>query len=133
MKEKKYFWPTNHDDKKSLKKNRMLKALPILESQVIEAAGLGVVTRINVKFVDSVKDTLERSDCKLYEIVNEWQKGLSETVYSHDGKAVIEETRVVLDLPTLALKLKKKWSKSYQCLCFNISKFQKSYLQGSHS
>ena len=98
-------WPTNHADKKSLKENR-IRALSILESQGIEAAGLGVVTRINVKFVDIVKDTLERSDCKLYELVNEWQKGLSETVYSHDGKAVIEETRVVLDLPTLALKLK---------------------------
>ena len=84
-------WPTNHADKKSLKENR-IRALSILESQGIEAASLGVVTRINVKFVDIIKDTLERSDCNLFELVNEWQKGLSETVYSHDGKAVIEET-----------------------------------------
>ena len=37
----------------------MIRALPILESQGIEAAGLGVVKRRNVKVVDSVKDTRE--------------------------------------------------------------------------
>ena len=51
-------WPTNHADKKSLKENR-IRALSILESQGIEAAGLGVVKRRNVKVVDSVKDTRE--------------------------------------------------------------------------
>ena len=54
----KYLWPTTHADKINFKENR-IRALPILKSQSIEAAGLGVVTRRNVKVVDSVKDTKE--------------------------------------------------------------------------
>ena len=39
----------------------MIRDLPILESQGIKAAGFGVVTRRNVKVLDSVKDHLNRN------------------------------------------------------------------------
>lgn len=100
-------WPTNHADKKSLKDKSSIRNLPVLESQCVGNAGLGTATRRNVKVSDSVEKTVERSDSLLKELVNELHKGLSEDVYSTKGKAVIEETRVVLDLPTLALQLKK--------------------------
>ena len=39
--------------------------------------------------------------------MNELHRGLGNNVYSTDGKAVIEETRVVLDLHSLALQHKE--------------------------
>ena len=48
---------------------------------------------------------LRREEC--YKLVGELITDFEDEVYSVDGKAVIENTRVVLDLPTLAQKIKK--------------------------
>lgn len=53
------------------------------------------------------EDTEKKSDKRLLELVKELPAGLGENIYSSEGKAVIEEARVVLDLHPLALKLKK--------------------------
>ena len=38
-------WPKSHDDKKSLKEKGNIRDIPVVDTQGIEAAGLGILTR----------------------------------------------------------------------------------------
>ena len=58
------------------------------------------------RLVSSGDDTVKACDSKLLRVVQEQRRGLSKEVYSEDVKAVIEATRSVLDLSSLADKLK---------------------------
>ena len=38
-------WPKSHDDKKNLKEKGNIRDIPVVDTQGIEAAGLGILTR----------------------------------------------------------------------------------------
>ena len=75
----------------------------------MRAAGLQVRTRRQEaeRLVKAGENTQDKIDKRLLSVVSELVKGLSENVYSNEGKKVIENTRTILDLPALALKLKE--------------------------
>lgn len=105
----KCLWPMNHADTKSYMETNMIRDMHIFDRNGVEAAGLGLLKRRlpGKNIVMAGEDTEKKSEGTLLTLVNELSAGTSEKVYSSEGKAVIEATRVVLDIPTLALKLKE--------------------------
>ena len=82
--------------------------MAVLDKHGVEAAGLSLLTRRQARenIVKAGEDPQKKSDDRLLKLVGELSTGLQDEVYSDEGKAVIERTRVVLDLPALALKMK---------------------------
>ena len=101
-------WPHYHADKKSLKEEGKIRNLPIEINYGVRAAGLQAVTRQQTaeKYVRMGQNVEEDTDRKALSAVRELADGLGKSVYSSDGKAVIELTRVILDLPSMACKIK---------------------------
>ena len=63
-------------------------------------------------FAREGEDTVKVTDEKLLKVVKELATGLARYVYSPEGKAKVELTRTILDLPRLAKKLKVAGSSS---------------------
>ena len=53
------------------------------------------------------QDTIASTDKKLKHLIDDLYMRLSEDVYTDDEKEVIDQTRVLLDLPSLASLLKQ--------------------------
>ena len=89
--------------------NKEIRGLTILSKHPVRAAGLSVTTRkkANDNIVLAGKDPEKTSTERLMKLVKELSTDLNNKVYSAEGKSVIEETRAVLDLTSLALKLKE--------------------------
>ena len=97
----------SHADKKSLQETRTIRGLKIENKSPLRAAGLQVVTRSMhaEKIISMSADIVAKTDEKLKQLVEELSKRLETEVYSVEEKDLIERTRIVLDLPSLALKL----------------------------
>ena len=106
----------------------MIRGMPILDKNGVAAAGLGFLTRRQAEenVVMAGEDTEKKSDERLLTLVNELSAGLSEKVYNTEGKTVIEETRVVLDLPALALKPKEPGASPVKVSVIEFPKFKKA-------
>ena len=91
----------------------------------IQAAGLQVRTRGQTGEVLARKgeDILKVTDEKLLKVVRELATGLSAEVYSSEGKAAVELTRTMLDLPHLARKVKTSGSSSIKVAITEFPKF----------
>ena len=105
---KKCPWPRYHTSKESLKANNSIRNLRVVERFGVPAAGLQVITRrayqdmlANKK--ENVEDITEK---KLKELTDDITEKLSKEVFSDEGKEVIEHTRTLLDLPSLAVKVR---------------------------
>ena len=61
---------------------------------------------------------------KLVSVVKELAVGLSKKVYSSEGIAVIEDTRVVLDLTTMAKKLKEHGASPVKLAATGFQRFK---------
>lgn len=114
-KKKPCMWPKSHADKKSLKEKGTIRDIPVVDSQGIEAAGLGILTRSQTSQMriddddgHNVDASILETDRKLCELVNELCVGLNDGVYSAEHVEIVEATRVVLDLPSLALSIKEE-------------------------
>ena len=127
----KCLWPIHHADKKSSKEKGMIRDMPILNKHAIETAGLSILTRKQAakNIVRAGEDPENKSDERLIKLVKELSAGLSKEVYSQDGKAVIERTRVVLDLPALALKLKQYGASPINVSLTEFPKFKVAVLK----
>ena len=104
----KCMWPQNHADKKTLKDDGKIRGLQIERKFGIRAAGLQSTTRRQAaeNLVRSEEKAEEKADEKLLSAVKKLSSDLRSDVYSPEGRAVIANTRTVLDLPALAKKLK---------------------------
>ena len=82
-----------------------IRKMAILDKHGVEAAGLSILTRRQARenIVRAGEDPQKKSDNRLLKLVGELSTGLQDEVYSAEGKAVTEKTRVVLDLPALSL------------------------------
>ena len=91
------------------KEEKKIRDMAILDKHGVEAAGLSILTRRQAKenIVRAGVDPEKKADERLLKLVEELSAGLRDEVYTVEGKAVIEKTRVVLDLPALALKMKR--------------------------
>jgi hypothetical protein len=73
----------------------------------VTTAGLRVTTKGNSAEVDDCGgESIERTNERLLELLKDLCDGLWERVYPKESKDVIGETRVVLDLKQLALKMR---------------------------
>ena len=104
---KKCLWPMNHADKRSYREEKSVRGMAILDQHGVRAAGLSILTRRQKgeNFVTSKVDAEKSSDAKLLVVVHRLGAGLSDEVFSVEGKKVIEATRVILDLPTPSSKI----------------------------
>ena len=78
------------------------------------------------QILHSGEDAIAKSDKQLIQLVKELFKGLSNDVYDSQTIAVIEETRQVLDIPAMALKLKDPSLTSLKLATLEFPKFQKA-------
>ena len=92
------------------------------------AAGLQVRTRRQTAEVQTRKneDVVKVTDEKLFKVVTELATRLSKEVYSPEGKVAIEHTRTILDLPTLAGKLRVLGSSSIKVTATKFPAFLKA-------
>ena len=122
----KCLWPKNHEVKKSLADKKEIRGLKILGQHPVRAAGLGVTTRKQAEenIVLAGKDPEKTSNERLLKFVKELATDLSTKVYSAEGKSVIEETRIILDLPALALKLKEHGASAVKVSIATYPKFK---------
>ena len=75
-----------------------------MEKGPSRAAALSVLTRRmrQEQIVRMGQDTIASTDKKLKHLIDDLYMRLSEDVYTDDEKEVIDQTRVLLDLPSLA-------------------------------
>ena len=121
----KCLWPLSHEDKATYKQEGTIRNLKISSQHGIQAAGLQVRTRGQTGEVVARKgeDILKVTDEKLLKVVRELATGLTAEVYSSEGKAAVELTRTILDLPDLARKVKASGSSSIKVAITEFPKF----------
>ena len=124
----KCLWPLNHNDKKTLADNKKIREISIANQHQIRAAGLSVKTRQATleQFLHSEEDAIAKSDKQLIVLVKELFRGLSEDVYDAKTIEVIEETRYILDLPALAIRLKEPGMSCIKLATLDYPKFKKA-------
>ena len=107
---KKCVWHKNHTNKSSLKNNSTIQNLHVIDSYGVPAAGLQVITRRSNKdiFLKKGENVEEKTDKKLLELTKDISKRLNENVFSKEGEYIINQTRVILNLPKLAMKVKSE-------------------------
>ena len=125
---KKCLWPLNHEDKKTLKENGKIRGLPIKNQVPERAGGLQVLTRRQVyeKSIMAEDDTEKKTDKKLLSVVQCLSRGLKLNVYSSEGISSIEQTRVILDIPALAIKIKAPGGSAIKVAATEFCKFLKA-------
>ena len=105
-------WSKNHKNKATLIKKKTIMNLPVLDKFGTPAAGLQVLTRRS--YQDMLQNKKEvvivKTDKMLLQVIKDISKRLSEEVFSDEGEKVIGKTRTILDLPTLAVKIKTEKS-----------------------
>ena len=96
----------------------------------MRAAGLQVVTRQQTaeKYVRMGQNVEQDTDRKALSVVRELADGLSKSVYSSEGKIVIEQTRVILDLPALACKIKEAGGSAIKVAVTEFQKFRQAVI-----
>ena len=106
---RKCVWHRNHTNKTSLKNNSTIQNLHVIDSYGVPAAGLQVITRSNKDILLKKEENVEeKTDKKLLELTKDISKRLNENVFSKEGEYIINQTRVILDLPKLAMKVKSE-------------------------
>ena len=60
--------------------------------------------------MNNKEDVEEKTNRKLIELTKDISKRLREEVFSEEGEEIIGYTRTLLDLPTLAVKVRKEQS-----------------------
>lgn len=105
-------WTRNHESKASLKKDKTIQNLSVTDRFGIPAAGLQVITRRTNKDIlaNNKEDVVDKTDKKLLELAKDISQRLTQDVFSNEGKVMIENTRILLDLPSLAMKIKSQES-----------------------
>jgi hypothetical protein len=86
--QRKCLWPLYHVDKLSVKETGTVRDLPIQNKHGVRAGGL----------VKAGGNTEKKFEEKLLSVVKDLAVGLAKKVYSPEVIAIIEETRVVMDL-----------------------------------
>ena len=124
----KCLWPLSPKDKLTYAEEGTIRGLPIRTQHSVPAAGLQVRTRRQTAEVQTRKgeDVVKVTDEKLLKVVKELATRLSKEVYSPEGKVAIEHTRTILDLPTLARKLRVLGSSSIKVTATEFPAFLKA-------
>jgi hypothetical protein len=102
-------WKLNHTDKITLDTHKTIMELPVLDEHEEKAAGLQCITRYLRKEKEEKRSegAVYTSDNQLVALVKAIHEGLSTEVYTPKAIKAIEITRSILDVSSLALKLKK--------------------------
>ena len=105
-------WKRNHSSKASLKGNNTILNLAVTDMYGVPAAGLQVITRRTYKdiLINEKEDVEDKTDQKLLELTKEISERLTQDVFSKEGRDIIENTRTLLDLPNLAVKIRSQES-----------------------
>ena len=105
-------WLKNHESKLTLHKDKIIMGLAVKDKFGVPAAGLQVLTRRTYKdiLVNNKVDVEDKSDKELLALARDISRRLEDDVFGEEGKVVIQRTRTILDLPSLAIKIKKSTS-----------------------
>ena len=96
-------WPLNHADKKTLKEKNEIREIPVISENEIRGAGLQTQTRtMRVKSKPSGQST---SDKQILDLLKEIHDGLKSEVYDMESVRIIKATKIIVDLPAIAIKL----------------------------
>ena len=103
-------WKRNHASKASLKENNTILNLAVTDMYGVPAAGLQVITRRTNKdiLMNEKEDVENKTDQKLLELTKDISERLTQDVFSKEGRDIIENTRTLLDLPNLAIKIRSQ-------------------------
>ena len=106
----KCLWNNYHSNKLSLKNDSTIQNIPVIDNFGVPAAGLQVITRKSNKdiLLKNKENVEEKTDKKLLELTKDISSRLNENVYSKEGEYIINQTRIILDLPKLAIKVKSE-------------------------
>ena len=105
-------WPKNHNSKASLKSTKTILNLAVTEQYGTPAAGLQVITRRSYQdmLVNNKENVVDKTDKKLIELTKDITERLTANVFNEEGEDIIGHTKTILDLPDLAMKIKKQVS-----------------------
>ena len=108
----KCLWKRNHASKASLKQSNTIMKLSVTDTYGVPAAGLQVITRRTYKDIvaNNKEDVEVKTNTKLIELTKDISGRLTEDVFSQEGRDMIENSRTLLDLPGLAVKIKSQES-----------------------
>ena len=108
----KFTWTRNHASKDSLKAEKTIQNLSVTDQFGVPAAGLQVITRRSNRdmWINNKENVDEKTDNKLIELTRDISKRLKAEVFIEEGEEIIGYTKTLLDLPSLALKMKKEQS-----------------------
>ena len=126
---KKCLFAQYHADKMSLKESKKIRELTVLDKGPKRAAGLQLVTRkMKEEMIICMSEDVEtKTDKKLKGLIEKLANKLETEVYSSEEKKLIEKTRVLLDLPSLALKLKQPGSSAVKTAVTEFPIFWRHY------
>ena len=105
-------WTKNHANKTSLSSRKTIQNLTVTDKFGVPAAGLQVITRRSNRdmLINSKENVEDVTNKKLIELTKDISKRLNEDVFNEEGEEIIGYTRTVLDLPALAIKMRKEQS-----------------------
>ena len=94
--------------KRHLNKNNEIRGNPIISGHGIQTAGLLEEIRRQTRQIQILKDinAEKKSVEQLLSLSKELYRGLNDEVYDEESVEVIKMTKVILDLPSLAIKIK---------------------------
>ena len=72
------------------------------------------------------KKSIERTDERFLGLLEDLCIGLSENIYPQESKGIIEETRVIVDLKSLAFNMRDIGSSTIQMFYSNFPKFKRA-------
>ena len=103
-------WKRNHGSKASLKKDNTIMNVPVTGRYGVPAAGLQVITRRTYQDIlaNDKEDVEDKTDKKLLELTKDISDRLTQDVFTEEGREIIEKTRIILDLPSLAVKIRSQ-------------------------
>ena len=95
----------NHADKKTLKEKNEIREIPVISENEIRGAGLQTQTRtMRIKSKPSGQST---SDKQILNLLKEIHDGLKSEVYDMESVRIIKATKIIVDLPAIAIKLQQ--------------------------
>ena len=121
-------WPLNHADKKGLNEKNEIRGIPVVSPCGIQAAGLQSETRSRSVTVRMKPDAESTSNKQILCLLGEIHSGLKSDVYDQASIDVIQDTKVILDLPALAAKLHKPDGGSIKITETDFPKFREAVL-----
>ena len=106
-------WPKYHDDVKKLDDTGEYMGVPIVDDQNEKRQSITRSSRASANQAGNVRGNVSK---KVMSLISRLEKDLRDQVFSYADKVMIEDTRLITDLKTCAIRIKAKGSNLFQIL-----------------